>query len=285
MPEPGLVVARFAMLALLLALAGIPFYLRVASEVRVAGAMRWSLAIAAVLTMAASVWWAMASVAAMAAMTLAELDQATFRAVLDATPLGAVLQWRLIGLAAFLLAVAVFPRTVLLAALGLAVLCLNVWTGHAGAAEGGIGSVQRTFDAFHLAAAALWLGALVHFICSVRSEGQDRALVARLGAFARIGTAIVIVLALTGLFNAVVIGSSGWRWSSGWSLLLGAKLALFAAMLGFAALNRWRLTPAFERGESRSERKLTCSLVLETTCMIGIVALVAVLGLLDPGGA
>ncbi|WP_427969337.1 CopD family protein [Altererythrobacter sp.] len=285
MADPALIAARFAMLALLLVLAGVPFHLRLVGFDRVEGAMRLLFAVGAAVAMVASGLWAVTNVAVMAAMPVGELDQAMVLAVLDATPLGDVLHWRLIALAGFLLVAIVFPRTVLLAVLGLTALGVNAWTGHAGAVMGTIGSIQRLFDVVHLAAASLWLGALVHFVRSASTGRLERTLVERLTAFARTGTAVVILLTLTGAANAVLIGREGWQIDSSWSLLLLVKLALFVAMLGFAALNRWRLTPAFDRGEAGARRRLTVSLILETTCMFLIVALVSVLGLLNPGGA
>jgi copper resistance protein D len=65
----------------------------------------------------------------------------------------------------------------------------------------------------------------------------------------------------------------------GW--LLGAKLVLFCGMLALAGINRWRLTPALERGE-HAIAALRLSLCVETSAAIGILALVAWLGTLDP---
>jgi putative copper resistance protein D len=73
-------------------------------------------------------------------------------------------------------------------------------------------------------------------------------------------------------------------WTSLWSKVLAAKLLLFAAMLGLAALNRWRLTPALAANAAGSGKQLRRSLCAETGLALGVLALVAVLGLLDPAG-
>ncbi len=147
-----------------------------------------------------------------------------------------------------------------------------------------MGLVQRGFDAIHLGAASLWLGALMVFLASLAGQPDRPRLVERLSRFARTGTVVVALLALTGTANALLIGREGWSPTSGWSLLLAAKLVLFLAMLGLAAINRWRLTPALAANAPGAERRLIRSLGLETACALAIVALVAMLGLLDPSG-
>ena len=69
--------------------------------------------------------------------------------------------------------------------------------------------------------------------------------------------------------------------------LLLAKLVLFAVMLGLAALNRFRLTPTFERSIASADHRralgpLRVSLVTETGCIVVILGLVAWLGTLAP---
>ena len=105
-----------------------------------------------------------------------------------------------------------------------------------------------------------------------------------LAKFGLLGTVFVATLVVTGVVNSLMIvgiadlpALAGSRY--GW--LLGAKLLLFAGMLGLAALNRWRLTPALERGDGAIDA-LRLSLAVETGAAIAIVALVALLGTLDP---
>ncbi len=284
-PDSGLVLARLAALAALLAMAGLPLYLLSARQARLGGQARLALAMLAVLSMTASVWWAVAGVAAMAAMPLGELDRATVVAVLGATPTGPVLAVRLAAASLLLVCLSLSPRSLPAALFALVALASSAWTGHSGASEGGMGWIQRGLDTVHLGAASLWLGALLVFLASLRRRADRLRLVERLSAFARIGTAVVVLLAGTGIGNAVLIGRSGWSPGSGWSLLLAAKLALFAAMLGLAAINRWRLAPALAASAPGAERRLMVSLSLETGCALAIVALVAVLGLLDPAGS
>jgi putative copper resistance protein D len=283
-PDSGLVLARFAALAALMALAGVPLYRLIAGDRRLDRPTRRALAVLSVLAGFASLWWAAASVAAMAAMPLSALDRATLLAVLEATPMSTVLAVRLAALASLLACLALTPRSLPAALIALVALATSAWTGHSGALEGAVGMAQRGLDAIHLGAAALWLGALLVFLASLAGKAERPRLVDRLSAFARTGTLVVVLLAVTGSANAVLIGREGCSPASGWSLLLAAKLALFLAMVGLAALNRWRLTPALAANAPGAERRLRLSLALEASCALAIVALVAVLGLLDPGG-
>ncbi len=284
-PDIGLVLARFAALAALLALAGIPLYLVTVQQAMMGSPARKAIAALSLLSMLASLWWAAASVAAMAAVPIGALDRATVLAVLAATPTGAVLAVRLAAGVLMLGCVALSSRNLPAAVIGLVALASQAWTGHSGATEGTIGHVQRGLDAIHLGAASLWLGALMVFVGSLASRPERALLVERLTAFARTGTAVVVLLALTGTANALLISREGWSPASGWSLLLAAKLVLFLAMLGLAATNRWRLTPALAADAPGAERRLIRSLALETGCALTILALVAVLGLLDPSGS
>lgn len=282
-PDTGLVLARFASLAALMALAGIPLYLLGIREAVLSSRVRKTLAVLALVSMLASLWWALASVAAMAATPITALDREMTLAVLEATPTGAVLEVRLVAGVLMLACLALAPRSLLAAIIGLVALASSAWTGHSGALDGTLGLLQRLLDAVHLGAASLWLGALLVFLVSLNGEIERQPLVERLSAFARTGTIVVVLLAVTGTANALLIGREGWSPMSGWTLLLAAKLALFLAMLGLAGANRWRLTPALDAGKLGAERRLVLSLSLETACALGIVALVAVLGMLDPG--
>ena len=97
-------------------------------------------------------------------------------------------------------------------------------------------------------------------------------------------------LIATGLVNAwLLVGPSavGGLVTTLYGRLLLAKLALFAAMLGLAALNRYRLTPAFNRAIAADDpagalRALRLSLAVETGCAGTILAIVAWIGTLEP---
>lgn len=284
MEPSGLTVARALVYLTLLPAAGLPLYFLTAGRVAaVTTGARRAVAVLALLAGLASLWWLVASVAAMADVPLSGLDRETIASVASATPLRTVLTVRLIALA--VLIVTILPRLpILLPALaGLAALGSAAFTGHAGATEGTAGTFHRLSDVAHLAGAACWIGALALFMTgALRGSGS---LEARLARFAAAGTGIVAVLFLTGLANLLLIAGWPLPLTSTWSLVLGGKLALFAGMLGLAALNRWKLTPALASGLPNARGRLRVSLTLETGCAIAIVLLVSLLGTLDPAGA
>lgn len=81
MDDAGLVAARLVVYATLLPAAGVPLYLIVARE---RGA--WRLAgVATLAAMAASAWWVLEAIAAMAGQPVGEIDPEMAFAVLDAT--------------------------------------------------------------------------------------------------------------------------------------------------------------------------------------------------------
>lgn len=241
--------------------------------------MRTVLAVLALTAAAASAWWALESVAAVAGLLLSELDQPTAEAVLAATPLGAVMEWRLTALACVIVA-AIVPLKVLrlpvMALAGAVALCSMAWTGHAGASET---AWHRWADVLHLLAAALWIGALAAFLTDALQRSADIQALAR---FARIGSVVVAVLVLTGMANTLAIAGFPPVLQSRWFLLLVLKVVLFGLMLALAAINRWRIVPALERGEAEAEARLRRSLLLEFAAGLGVVAVVAMLGVLDP---
>lgn len=273
-----LVAARFGAYAALLLAAGVPLAMTFARE----RSGRCLAGVAALAGIAASVWWVLEAVAAMAALPLHQLDAELVRTVLDATPLGAVTAVRLAALLAALLAL--WRGHMALAALAASVALATIaWTGHAGATEAGVGTLHRLGDIFHLLAAAAWLGALGLFLAAAIRGGESKALALQLSRFASIGSLIVLVLLVTGIANTLIISGGRIDLASDWFLLLAAKIGLFLAMLALAACNRWLLTPALADGQRASLRAIRLSLVLEIGAAIAIVAIVAALGVLSPG--
>lgn len=288
MVDVDLVSARGASYVALLLAAGLPLCSLVRGDKRLSNVMRsimLGLAVAALIT---SIWWAWASVAAMAGLTLGAVDAATLSAVLAATPLGFVLETRTIALIALVLAAYALPGKYRLAATtlcGAAALITASWTGHAGAGEGAIGMARRLVDAAHLLAAAAWLGALATLLGGQFGGVPRDVQLRRLRGFATAGSVIVAVLAVTGITSAVAILGlpvPAGALESPWMALLAVKLVLFAAMLAMAASNRWRLVPAMEAHAPGAEGRLRTSLMLEALAGALVVALVAVLGTLAP---
>ncbi|AIT82313.1 copper homeostasis membrane protein CopD [Novosphingobium pentaromativorans] len=285
MADGILIASRLAAFILLLLAAGLPIY-RLTDGQRTAGkGQRWLMAMLTIAASAVSCLWALASIAVMAASSLTDLDAETVSAVLGATPLGDVLIVRTAALAALLLMALIFPRQAVLAPFGALALATCAWTGHAGAGEGISGQLHQVSDVIHLIAAATWLGALCCFVRDGLDRANDADKLTALSRFARTGTLIVVLLAVTGIANGYLITApSGLVPGSTWSLLIAAKVLLFIVMLALAADNRWRLVPALATGLPGARQRLTGSLIAETGCAIAIVALVAFAGMLDPSG-
>ena len=176
-------------------------------------------------------------------------------------------------------------------------LATLAWNGHGAATEGPIGNIHLASDIIHLLAASAWLGALVSFLwmttgSSMKKPGAIKTAHSALAAFATSGSIMVGVIVMTGLINsAAIIGLDrlGSLTTSAYGGLLIIKLALFLIMLLLASLNRFRLTPRLEVGIAERERgaelaALRCSLWLETSLGIMILAVVAWLGTLPPPG-
>ena len=184
---------------------------------------------------------------------------------------------------------------VVVAATGIALVTL-AWTGHGAAGEGRPGWMHRAANLLHLLASGAWVGALLGLVLllarpAVRVDASHLALSHRaLHGFGVVGTVVVGAIVITGLINSwmlIGIGNVADVGATLYGRLLIAKLVLFGAMLGLASLNRFRLTPAFERSIAVADNRgalgvLRVSLATETACAVLILALVAWLGTLEP---
>lgn len=171
-------------------------------------------------------------------------------------------------------------------------LCTLAWSGHAAASEGALEMPRLAADFAHLLSASTWLGALVLFLAMLSRQSVAREDCARvLERFAGVGSLLVAVLVCTGVANLWFIASPG-TWSglatTIYGRVLAVKLGLFTTMLGLAALHRFVLVPKLARFEVGTgprisiEKKLLASIGLECVTALGILVLVAKLGMLDP---
>lgn len=187
------------------------------------------------------------------------------------------------------------PVWIAVAALGAAAAASMAWMGHGAAAEGPGGRAHLAADIAHLAAAAVWVGALVFFVVlagvSWRDGRQAPAFHVALAGFSGIGSGVVAVLVASGLVNSwFLVGPMGAPAlvRTPYGLLLLFKLVLFGAMVALAAANRFRLTPALREAlvepadASTAIRALRRSLALELGAAAALVAVVAWLGRLAP---
>lgn len=245
----------------------------------------------------------MALAASMTGASIWAVDREVLKEVIAETAIGSAWIVRMVALAiAVLSAFALKPRRSiarlgLLASTALAITTL-VWTGHAGATEGSMGTIHRLSDMVHMLAAAVWIGGIAAFSLllfrPLRHQTATRLAMTHraLAQFARVGTLTVALIVITGVINCfAVVGFPHFTQLplTPYGQLLLAKLGLFGAMLLLAASNRWRLTPALraaiaDTDPTRGLRDLRISLTLEAGVAAGILALVAWLGTLEPLG-
>lgn len=187
------------------------------------------------------------------------------------------------------------PTWVAAAALGGVAVASMAWMGHGAASEGPGGMLHLVADVAHLAAAAVWVGALAFFLLLAgdgwRDAERSAAFHAGLAGFSGVGSAVVAVLVISGFVNSwFLVGPNGVSdlLRTPYGLLLLLKLALFAAMVLLAAANRFRLTPALREALANPSatgaavKVLRRSLALELSAAIALLAVVAWLGRLAP---
>ena len=182
------------------------------------------------------------------------------------------------------------------AALAVLFVGMLAWSGHAAGTMGFGGFLHFGGDAFHLIAAAAWVGGLVPLLMFLgpRARGSDPPLAdcyRVLRRFSTLAAWSVVALAAGGALNT-------WFMTNGLRSFLGTeygdlvliKIMLFIVMLGFGAANRYWLTPRLLPGNvpteegNRSLRLLCASVSIEIALGLIVICVVAVLGLLPPPG-
>ncbi len=138
----------------------------------------------------------------------------------------------------------------------------------------------------HLLAATFWIGALwplyrLAGLPDMRQQAADT-----LARFGRIAAWAVAALLLAGVVLAAIL-LDGLRplLTSAYGQFLLAKVLTVCGLLLLAATNKWRLVPAFERGEASAPHRLRSSIVLEMALFAAILLTTAALTTLtSPSG-
>ncbi|WP_019627456.1 CopD family protein [Thioalkalivibrio sp. AKL10] len=130
----------------------------------------------------------------------------------------------------------------------------------------------------HLLAAAFWVASLapLYRLAGHPPEGADAArILARFGQVAMVGVGLLV---LAGVVLAWwLLGGITPLLTTGYGQFLIGKVLIVALLLLLAAANKWRLVPAFERGEAGAPRRLRRSIALEGALVALILLLTAVL--------
>ena len=133
----------------------------------------------------------------------------------------------------------------------------------------------------HALCAACWVGAFAPLLLGLRRLPRAEALVL-VQAFSRLAVPAVAGLLLAGLLiSALQLRAPSALIATDYGRILLLKLALVAGLLGLAAVNRWALTPALERGE-RGAVWLRRTVAADLALAAGVVVLTASLGGVTP---
>jgi copper transport protein len=125
----------------------------------------------------------------------------------------------------------------------------------------------------HGVGVAFWGGALAPLVAMARQ--RDDGLLAALHRFSRAAVPVVGLLVLTGFLLAIIqLESFRALVDTPYGIILSIKMVLVAVLLGFAALNRFRLTPALALDPANT-RPLVRSILIECIVVAAILAVVA----------
>jgi copper resistance protein D len=241
------------------------------------------------------------SIAAMMGAPITSLDWPMIEAMIIGTEMGMAFLMRLAlliaGLCALLASRAGRQGTLIAAMCFAGALLTLSWSGHAAATEAGLGLFHRLNNAVHLLATSLWLGAICWFLFLTLKAHRQPDLIPALPllrvmhGFAPLGVGLVAAAALTGVINAQLIfglENSVSVLTTPYGILLIAKVLSVGMMLAFGAHNARIGRRAALKGESdKSESSITLSrlrrsLAGELMMAVGVIGLVAVLGMLSP---
>ncbi|MHB8643473.1 MAG: copper resistance CopC/CopD family protein [Gaiellaceae bacterium] len=154
-----------------------------------------------------------------------------------------------------------------------AAIAFNAARGHSGTAPNIWPAVA---DTVHVAAAALWIGALVHLVVVVARSGEREAVLASgIRRYSRFALPTVLVVVASGVVTAVPeFASVGDVFSSRYGQILIVKATLIVVVLSLAGLGRLRALTGDPRVRVSLLRRLTRS---ETAGLAAVLAAVAFL--------
>jgi copper resistance protein D len=147
------------------------------------------------------------------------------------------------------------------AAAGAAIVAES-WLGHGGSMEGLLGAVLLATSIVHLAAAAIWLGALPALWLAIKNlPAEAAASLAR--DFSPIGIACVALITVTaGIQYFFLIGQPADLISTGYGLTASFKIAALVSLVALAAINRTRFTPRLPASRPQLLRSINAEIVI-----------------------
>jgi putative copper resistance protein D len=94
--------------------------------------------------------------------------------------------------------------------------------------------------------------------------------------------AVALVVGTGAVDMLMVLGGLPVHWSSPYQLLLAIKIALVAGMIALSLINGYVLLPGIESEKDAAIETMRRQTIAELALAAGVLALVAVFGMLDP---
>ncbi|GJM05944.1 MAG: hypothetical protein DHS20C09_19400 [marine bacterium B5-7] len=136
-----------------------------------------------------------------------------------------------------------------------------------------LGIIARLAIVFHVISALLWIGALYPLYLACAS-GYGNKVAGIMKVFGKYGVYFVSVLVLTGIFLLLqLLGSVSEFVTTNYGNAVLLKLGAVASLLVLAAINKFQLSPEFEKNDTRL--KLRNSIQLEIIFAAAIIAITA----------
>jgi putative copper resistance protein D len=174
------------------------------------------------------------------------------------------------------------PPTALAALVALASLPIS---GHAAIHDASLRLLHRANDLLHLLSGGFWFGALLPvalLLPALRDHSTRHDATIALIGFSRAGHVAVALVIVTGLLSTwLIVGGLPLNWSLPYQLLLSAKILIVATMVALAIVNRYVFVRLLDRSPLMY-RSLVCATVTEIGLSLGVLALVAYFGRLQP---
>ena len=170
------------------------------------------------------------------------------------------------------------------------------WAGHGAATPGQPGNLHLAADILHLLAAGAWVGSLVPlalFLAEARHSADSGAHIVRrsMTRYSTLAATSVAVLFGAGLVNTwFLAGSIPALIGTEYGRLLLAKIAIFVTMVTIGSVNLLRMLPRLAPTTAEGAPRWRAALghlrrnaLFEAGLGLGVLGIVAVLGILPPG--
>lgn len=145
-------------------------------------------------------------------------------------------------------------------------------SGHASAADPQW--VMRAAVFLHVAAIAIWAGALLPLIAEFEKGGEAAG--TALHRFSTFIPLAVVVLVGAGVILAIVqVRTPAALVTTAYGIIFLIKLGLLLLLFALAAVNRWKLTSGSKRGEPGTIRLLVRSIIAETVILLLVFGVAA----------